>query len=135
MPEKLDTTYDTPRVVVDVPALIRKDAAWWSSQVNFKKMDLERFKKSNLLQGKFYKFLNKILQFLFFRISRLDIRPFLFLFLELLKLPDISYAGLPRGAVIWALLVKLLEHPFPVMGLVSSKLRGKSEIMVFDIVF
>ena len=56
MPEKLDTTYDTPRVVVDVPALIRKDAAWWSSQVNFKKMDLERFKKSNLMQGKFTNF-------------------------------------------------------------------------------
>ena len=58
VPEKLDTTFDTPRVVVDVPALIQKDAAWWSAQVNFKKMDLERFKKSNLLQGEFTKITN-----------------------------------------------------------------------------
>ena len=51
MPEKFDTSGDTPRVVVDVPALIHKNSAWWSAQASFKKLDLERFKKSGLMKG------------------------------------------------------------------------------------
>ena len=49
----------------------------------------------------------------------------------ILKVPDKEFSGLPRGAAIWRLLVRILEQPFEVMGLISSRLRGKAKEILF----
>ena len=50
------------------------------------------------------------------------------LFLVILTLPEIRYAGMDRGAAIWRLLQRVLESPFEGMVLVASKLRGKAKL-------
>lgn len=49
------------------------------------------------------------------------------LLLVILKAPDTLYSGLDRGAAIWRLLTRILVKPFEVMGLISSRLRGKAK--------
>ena len=54
----------------------------------------------------------------------------LFLFLVLLELPDTKVAGLNRGEAVWRVLSRLLEEPFDAQGLVASRLRGKSKMIL-----
>ena len=120
MPERVVMYPDGPWCEADVEELLRKSDTWWNDQGDFTKLSLDRFKRTGLLKREYY--LNRIILFLCRRRILLT-----FLFLVILKVPDTEYSGLNRGAAIWRMLVRILEQPFEIMGLISSRLRGKAK--------
>ena len=54
MPEKVVMLDDGPWCVVDMVALLNKNDAWWTAQGDFAKLPLDRFKRTGLLQRKYY---------------------------------------------------------------------------------
>ena len=54
MPEKVVMLDDGPWCVVDMVALLGKSDAWWTAQGDFAKLPLDRFKRTGLLECKYY---------------------------------------------------------------------------------